>query len=40
VLAYWSIFGTVDLVVFFLPYAVAATSWPVLPAIVAMLRSG
>src|SRR5215207_8650315 len=40
VLAYWSIFGTADPVVFFLPYAVAAASWPVLPAIAAMLRSG
>ena len=40
VLAYWSIFGTADPVVFFLPYAVAAASWLVLPAIAAMLRSG
>jgi hypothetical protein len=39
VLAYWSIFGTADPGVFFLPYAVAAASWPVLPAIAAMLRS-
>ena len=39
-LAYWLILGTVNPVFFFLPYVVAAISWPVLPGIVAMLRSG
>ena len=39
-LAYWLILGTVNPVFFFLPYCVAAISWPVLPGIVAMLRSG
>jgi hypothetical protein len=39
-LAYWLILGTVDPGFFFLPYIVAAISWPVLPGIVAMLRSG
>jgi hypothetical protein len=39
-LAYWLILGTVDPGIFFLPYFVAAISWPVLPGIVAMLRSG
>ena len=38
-LAYWLILDTVNLVFFFLPYVVAAISWPVLPGIVAMLRS-
>ena len=39
-LAYWLILGTDNPVSFFLPYVVAAISWPVLPGIVAMLRSG
>jgi hypothetical protein len=39
-LAYWLIPDTFAMGFFFLPYVVAATSWPVLPAIVAMLRSG
>ncbi len=38
-LGYWLTLGTVNLVFFFLPYVVAAISWPVLPGIVAMLRS-
>ena len=39
-LAYWLIPDMFAMGFFFLPYVVAATSWPVLPAIVAMLRSG
>jgi hypothetical protein len=39
-LAYWLILGTDNPVSFLLPYVVAAISWPVLPGIVAMLRSG
>ena len=38
-LAYWLILGTVNPVFFSLPYGVTAISWPVLPGIVAMLRS-
>jgi hypothetical protein len=34
------ILGTDNTVFYFLPYVVAAISWPVLPAIVAMPRSG
>jgi hypothetical protein len=40
VLAYWSIYGTGTPAVLFMPYAVAAASWPMLPAIAAMVRSG
>ena len=39
-LAYWAVYGDEGLPYFLLPLIVASSSWPVLPAIVASLRSG
>ena len=39
-LAYWLVYGEESWPYFFAPVIVASSSWPVLPAIVASLRSG
>jgi uncharacterized membrane protein YfcA len=38
--AYWLVYGEESWPYFFAPVIVASSSWPVLPAIVASLRSG